>query len=189
MTEELLRDVVPFEDFLAAHKSDNCVIANQSVIEKYLNPAEPSLAYHWENHGFCSYSDGFIWFVNPDDFQDVFNEWFPGKSGYVFARTAFGDLLCWSEDTVWNLSPSYLQTMPYGQFVFRLVERNLTDQDFLNRVLNHKLFQAAFKQLGPIDSNECYGFFPALALGGSGALSTIQKVGLKEHLHFLASLR
>jgi hypothetical protein len=58
----------------------------------------------------------------------------------------------------------------------------------LDDVLDQKLFQKARKKLGPIEYDECYGFEPAIALGGPGTLSTLRRVKLREHLSLLAQL-
>jgi hypothetical protein len=43
-------------------------------------------------------------------------------------------------------------------------------------------------RLGSPERDECYAFASALALGGAGTSDTLQKVKLREHLAFLASL-
>ena len=50
------------------------------------------------------------------------------------------------------------------------------------------LFQPALDHLGPLKSDEMYGFVPALALGGPMELKNLQRVKLIEHLEFLSQL-
>jgi hypothetical protein len=50
------------------------------------------------------------------------------------------------------------------------------------------LFKRAVKKLGIVGPDEIYAFEPALALGGSARLTSLMKVKLEEHLHFLAEL-
>jgi integrase/recombinase XerD len=47
---------------------------------------------------------------------------------------------------------------------------------------------AALPILGPPQRDECYGFHPAIALGGPGAADTWKRVKLREHLALLAQL-
>ena len=55
-----------------------------------------------------------------------------------------------------------------------------TDADFYD--LNDKpLFQRALKKLGRIDVGECYGFVPALALGGSPDIANLKRLKAPEH--------
>ncbi|EGH08166.1 hypothetical protein PSYMP_05689, partial [Pseudomonas amygdali pv. morsprunorum str. M302280] len=44
------------------------------------------------------------------------------------------------------------------------------------------------QKLGPLKSDEMYGFVPALALGGPMELEKLQKVKTIEHLTFLSQL-
>jgi hypothetical protein len=50
------------------------------------------------------------------------------------------------------------------------------------------LFSPTLHELGPLQSDEMYGFVPAIALGGPGTLNTLQKVKSIEHLTFLSQL-
>lgn len=52
---------------------------------------------------------------------------------------------------------------------------------------NHVLAKFLRKN-GALKSGEVYGYFPALALGGSGALDTLKKVQAVEHFTILAQL-
>ncbi|RMU47703.1 hypothetical protein ALP27_05220 [Pseudomonas savastanoi pv. glycinea] len=49
-------------------------------------------------------------------------------------------------------------------------------------------FEPALKNLGQLQSDEMYGFVPALALGGPVELKNLQKVKTTEHLMFLSQL-
>lgn len=59
---------------------------------------------------------------------------------------------------------------------------SIESSDFLG------LFSRARKKLGPLKSDEMYGFVPALMLGGSEALENLEKVNIIEHLTFLSQL-
>lgn len=50
------------------------------------------------------------------------------------------------------------------------------------------LFARTLKKLSELSPGEVYGFFPALAMGGSARLDTLRKVKALEHLAFLAQL-
>ncbi|MOA21998.1 hypothetical protein D3C78_1425230 [compost metagenome] len=49
-------------------------------------------------------------------------------------------------------------------------------------------FKPALEKLGQLNSDEMYGFVPALALGGAMDLRNLQKVKTIEHLEFLSQL-
>jgi hypothetical protein len=50
------------------------------------------------------------------------------------------------------------------------------------------LFARARKKLGVLAAGEMYGFVPALALGGTASVATLEKVAIIEHLDILAQL-
>jgi hypothetical protein len=50
---------------------------------------------------------------------------------------------------------------------------------------NAHQFLSALERLGYCAYDECYGYFPALALGGSEKVENLQKVKLREHLSLL----
>ncbi|WP_259779841.1 DUF1851 domain-containing protein [Aestuariispira ectoiniformans] len=51
------------------------------------------------------------------------------------------------------------------------------------------LFARAKKKLGALEPGECYGFFPALAMGGAPKLENLKRVQALEHFLFLAQLQ
>lgn len=48
------------------------------------------------------------------------------------------------------------------------------------------LFKRAISKLGRLEIGECYGFFPALALGGSPELENLKRVRAPEHFTIIA---
>lgn len=50
------------------------------------------------------------------------------------------------------------------------------------------LFKRALRKLGPLQSDEMYGFEPALTIGGTPNLEHLVKVKMVEHLVFLSQL-
>ncbi|HEL4265803.1 TPA: DUF1851 domain-containing protein [Stenotrophomonas maltophilia] len=68
--------------------------------------------------------------------------------------------------------------------VFRLPEErlDLVDKD------GHPMFDAAVLAQGPLGVGHCYGFFPALGLGGVAQLDSLQVVEAPVHFSILAQL-
>lgn len=111
---------------------------------------------------------------------------------HIIARGAFGDLYFWGEQSGYTLkifapgafatpmSPSIVSLDRAMQFFFG--GRDREENDFGD------LFAPALKKLGPLKSDEMYGFVPALALGGPSTLEHLEKVKAVEHLVLLAQL-
>ncbi len=50
------------------------------------------------------------------------------------------------------------------------------------------MFERATKKLGKLKREECFGFVPALAFGGSNKLDHLRRVRAPEHFQILAGL-
>ena len=61
----------------------------------------------------------------------------------------------------------------------------LDDRDFQEAFLRLSLFDEVKQRLGACKPNECYGFVPALALGGSEEPDTVQRLDWQVHQSLL----
>ena len=169
-------------------------------IARYKNKLPDQLISYWKDQGWCGYGNGIFWTVNPEDYEGVLTQWIE-DSGlnfeddlHVVARSAFGGLYVWGERGGYCLTiSSYLGR--YSRRTSRFTGENV---DFGVRVFFSSmdpkyndvvdLFAPAMEKLGILNSDEIYGFVPALALGGSMDLKYLQKVKVIEHLEFISQL-
>jgi hypothetical protein len=74
-------------------------------IEKWRGKLPDQLLTNWQEEGWCGYANGLFWTVDPDDYEDIVDEWLEDipleqlDAFHVIARTAFGDLYLWGEKT------------------------------------------------------------------------------------------
>ena len=76
------------------------------TINKYKWVLPDELLTIWQNMGYGIYEDGFIQFINPDEYEFVFD--YIDKllePSIVFGVTALGDLLIWEGNNNWTISP------------------------------------------------------------------------------------
>ncbi len=76
------------------------------TINKYKGVLPDELLTIWQNMGYGIYEDGFIQFINPDEYEFVFD--YIDKllePSIVFGVTALGDLLIWEGNNNWTISP------------------------------------------------------------------------------------
>lgn len=171
-----------------------------SSIDRYRGRLPDQLLDYWEQYGWCGYADGLFWTVDPQEYETVLDAWIGATSlkeqdvFHIIARTAFGELYCWGEKTGYALSlfaPGSFCTLSTPmlpdddidfemQLFFGAQSRN--GNDFEGK------FAPALAKLGRLKYDEMYGFLPALALGGSDAVASLQKVKAVPHLVFLAQL-
>lgn len=144
----------------------------------------------WALHGFGSYGDGLIWTPRPSTFADLLPEWtgLSSDRAVVIARFSFGDFAFWFDHRLFfvNVHRGHLEELPGDpEFLF---DEMLCDDVFLDDFLRRQLHEVCTDRLGQVAQDECFGFVPALALGGTEHLDKVRKVKLREHLAMLARI-
>jgi hypothetical protein len=172
-------------------------------IEHWRGKLPNQLLAYWQAYGWCGYAEGLFWTVDPLEYEPVVHAWLEGTryvehdTYHVIARSAFGKLYFWGEQTGCSLSivaadavalPSRDRGPDLDRALrFFLSSRSPGANDFSD-VDGKFLFDRALDKLGRLTHDETYGFVPALALGGPPTLQHLQKVKAVEHLVFLAQL-
>jgi hypothetical protein len=143
----------------------------------------------WLDHGFASYNHGFYWNTDPTEFSDIPHMW-PRLKGsvVVFGRDAFANIYAQTQNGIVQLNPSQDEISDIASRLDMFFLACVTDADFRRSYMYENLFDAALSSQGELVSDECYGFFPALALGGSVDAANVRRVKLKEHLQLLSQL-
>lgn len=158
----------------------------------------------YAEYGRCTLRGGLLQVCHPVDLRGVLalifgaDPDFNHNEFHAFAYSAFGAIHFWSETK--GGGEVELQT---GEVTCRGVTKSLKADA---RIENHfyvpfslsndsldildinenPLFRRAVKKLGPLEIGECYGFFPALALGGSPELDYLKRVRAAEHFAIVA---
>ena len=166
-----------------------------SALDHYQGKLPNRLLDYWQEHGWCGYGGGLFWLVNPQDYEDVVAYWLSGTlfeardTYHLIARSAFGDLYLWGENT-----GSVLTIAAYdGAHSSGDEERDNKIHGLLMWLMTEciyfdDLFEPARERLGTLAADEMYGFVPALMLGGSDSLERLEKLKAVEHLVLLAQL-
>ncbi|EPM61398.1 hypothetical protein A264_07456 [Pseudomonas syringae pv. actinidiae ICMP 19071] len=192
------------EDFAFFLKKFGPAVKRQQVpatsIDRYTKKLPEQLLKYWEDFGWCGYAKGLFWTVDPQDYDDLLKnslagiEAFNSDNYHVIARSAFGELYVWGEKSGYSLSiTSYMSRYSTRNSTFTGSKSDLGVKVFFlsmnPEVINvADLFEPALEKLGRLDSDEMYGFVPAIALGSSMELKNLQKVKVFEHLEFLSQL-
>ncbi|MGF6276056.1 hypothetical protein ABIB38_004463 [Massilia sp. UYP11] len=177
------------------------------AIQKWRGKLPDQLLKYWQAEGWCGYANGLFWTVNPDDYEDLVDEWLADTpleqldSFHAIARTAFGCLYLWGEKTgdsvtvacsinsIIAFSSNLKQEMDDPDFDARVFFSNKSpDHCDLKDESGQPLFERALAKLGPLEPDELYGFEPALVLGGKMRLENLTKLNLDVHLTILRQL-
>ncbi|SHE68437.1 GAD-like domain-containing protein [Pedobacter caeni] len=168
------------------------------TINKYKNLLPGELINIWQTMGFGIFEDGFLQLVNPDEFEFVF-EYIDKllEPSIVFGVTALGDLLIWEGNQNWTISPDEGNRVKLID-VRKCNARILGDMDFLlnftlgdhTAIANKSYFDAKpfleikEKQSKP-EYGQCYGYVPALPLGGKASNNNLQVVDSKSYIQVI----
>ena len=87
----------------------------------------------------------------------------------------------------WDFTEFGVTDTPLAAVLSRLDSRNTYHID-ADRPGYPSLFEEALDLIGPLKLGQCYGFFPALALGGSEKIENVQIVDAKVHFNLLAQM-
>lgn len=194
--------------FLKIHtKSDSDSIDSQKI-EKCRSVYPGEMVNFLRDFGFGNYGNGLIKIVDVDFLSPVVSiifdedQDFRQENVFVYAFSAFGRLYCFdrgrgifvvdllSYEVILSpgfddLSDSDLDAkFPESLFVAKpdLIDPKSAD----GRTL---LYPRAVKALGVPGPDECFGFVPALPLGGARRVSGLKRLKAVEHFSFLAQLQ
>lgn len=180
----------------------------ESAITAWRGRLPDQLLSYWRTEGWCGYANGRLWTVNPDEYEDIVDEWLEDSSieqidsFHAIARSAFGDLYVCGERSgrsaticcpinaisalAKELKPKSVNARDSSIRSF-FGSSTLAGYDYKDES-GQPLFDRALAKLGPLAPDEMYGFEPALVAGGKMRLENLRKVKLDQHLTILRQL-
>ena len=190
----------PMNEFISRNINTYIKTADvpKNIIDKYKGILPEELIYIWEKMGFGIYENGFLQMVNPDEYEFIFE--YVDKllePAIVWGITALGDLLVWEGNENWTIAPDegnrffLLNVRSCKRGVIGDIDATLNtfigreffikDKDFFNS----KVYLDIKDKLPKLNYGECYGYVPALALGGSKSVKNLKVVDAKAYIHLI----
>ncbi|HGY1115964.1 TPA: GAD-like domain-containing protein [Providencia rettgeri] len=177
---------------------------SEEEIDKWRGKLPELLLAYWHNEGRSSYYNGLFTIVDPDDYEDIVDEWLENTyleeidSFHAIAINGFGNIYLCGEKTgqcvVINsvFNTIFVQTKELKrQHTEKSLNISIETLFAFSKIDRHSkegLFEKAVKKFGPLGDNEIFGFEPAIILGGELDIKHIQKVDARIHLSILAQL-
>ncbi|MDG6894094.1 T6SS immunity protein Tdi1 domain-containing protein [Volucribacter amazonae] len=175
-------------------------LADKATIEKYRNMYQGNsyfpeeLLWIWENMGFGIYEDGFLQIVNPDEYDFVFD--YIDKMldpTVVWGITALGDILVWEGNDNWTIAPDEgnrdriinirkLDANPITHSFSDDIDFILSKERLIKEYYEANLYFQIKNKFPKLEYGQCYGYVPALCLGGSKSIKNIKIVDTKAHI-------
>lgn len=183
-------------------------VVPQDVLDTYARKVPQSMISFWEAYGTGIWLQGRFQLCRPDKYQGLLNQIlkndqdFPANECCLLGFSAFGDLLIWNNanyalkvELVHKIADTQhlsakCRTLPPDRAIgSKLSFVDSASYDFFDGAENSKpLFDRALRKLGRLNYGECYGFVPAVGLGGLGILSEAKKMRALEHFSLIAQL-
>jgi hypothetical protein len=144
------------------------------------------------------YARGLVFITEPGTLDEEMTDWLMGHvdGRRSLGRTAFGEILVFRdlraraselgvgdpdrESDVALIDIHYKKMRVLSQDVEGFLDA-LEDPEFQSTYLRKELYEAVRAKVGPPSEGECYGFVPALALGGSEEVGSVQRLDWKVH--------
>lgn len=184
--------------------------ATANTIAKYRGLLPHRLLEYWTEFGFCRFSGGLFWIVNPEHYEHIKDDWLPDNivdksQCHVIARNAFADLYVWSKTHGHIFTIEAVDGRIYQkegdesqiskgeetrviQTFFSLKDKDRLDREDFDFDPEISIFDYALEQYGPLAEDEMFTFEPALFLGGEQSCQNVRKVNLFIQLDILSNL-
>jgi GAD-like protein len=164
------------------------------TINKYKGILPDELLSIWQTMGYGVYEDGFLQLVNPDEYEFVFD--YIDKllePSIVFGITALGDLLIWEGNknkTIASDEGNRVKIINIRSCKSRALDnfRGAIDIFFDDYFIakkdyfDSKAYLDVKDKLPKLQYGQCYGYVPALALGGKASNKNLQVVDAKTYI-------
>lgn len=178
------------------------------ILRAYASRVPQTMLDFWKECGTGLWLDGYFQLCRPDRYQELVNMIlkgdpdFPPEECVLIGFSAFGKLLIWNNKNYY-LSVSLYEKISYANCFSRdfpvlskekaissgLMMIDSKAYDYRERTEKASpLFKRALKKLGSLAYGECYGFIPALKLGGREILDELHKRPALPHFRMVAEL-
>lgn len=186
-----------YEIFLS--KSVNSKITqnvNDKFILQYNDYSYDQLNSLWKEAGLGSYCDGLFKIINPADLKDALNNCYImdyDKSFLPFMCTAFGDVFAYAKNEKLGNYIVFL-SIRYGTYLIlpdnlvALLNKIIFNNSFLKGWFDLSDYSFVKDKIGEIDIDECYGYFPALSMGGSENIDNINIVKMFPYIDMITQM-
>lgn len=190
-----------YEKFLSLNTECARQAVDKAFIAKYANTAPKELVTLWQEVGLGIFCNGVFRIVSPDDYQDFVDTYIEDKDRYFeyslpFMTTAFGDVFVWVKDIFQNREYAIFINVRSGNWsiitsrIDLLFSLYMADEKWLKKFFDLKVtdFSKLTDKLGIPKVDECFGYVPALALGGSKSLKNVQIVKMLPYIEIIAQM-
>lgn len=178
-------NLLSVQEAMSDFKKEGELPAEFIEIFKPLLPEE--MIYVWEKYGLGSFFGGYFRVIDPRAFAGLVEEaFFAGEECVPLMVTALGDVLVWDQEAC------CLELIFCRYGIYKVVDndffRLLGDGSFVERELELVNYKEAVELYGVPDFDECFGYVPLLALGGSESPERLKRCKVREHIYLISQM-
>ncbi len=179
-----------FEEFIKTYgKPEVSILPSEEELSNFKSKLPSDLLEFWQKYGWSSFQGGLLRIIDPSQLQKIVSEDFLNHNKAIpIISTGFGSVFVWYKNYVYLLDVLYGRLMKLGDEVELVFDFSFCKESYRKKVLWSDMFKKAVKKFGSLKMDECFGFVPALQIGGSEKFENIKKVKLPEYLGILANL-
>lgn len=151
----------------------------------------------WRSMGFGIYEEGYLQIVNPEEYNFAFN--YIDKllePTIIWGITAIGDLLLWEGNDNWTIAPdegnraTFLNIRNFkdeviGSEIDVFLDILIDDKYDLIETYKAKPYLSIKDKLPKLKYGQCYGYVPALPLGGKASNKNLKVVDAKNYINII----
>ena len=161
----------------------------EQVLEKYEDKLPSELIGIWKSYGFGSFLNGYMKIINPDDYTGLLERsYYASDISIPIFATAFGDILTFRDKIFVGLinyrkKDCYTLSSRFGRFITQEPTHFL---EFNKPKLQCENYEPAVQMFGKLNYDECFGYVPLLAWGGSEKVENLQKMKILPHIDLMS---
>ena len=162
---------------------------NERIISFYKEKVPNELLEIWKQYGFGSVMNGYLKIINPEDYQHLLDiSYYNTDKCVPIFITAFGDIVIWENNQFLMLLNYRYLTINVVSTNFNLFLKMMSVENYRERYFEYNKYKKILLGKGKIAFDECYGYTPLLALGGSDTIDKIKIVKTHEHIALMTQL-
>ncbi len=171
------------------HDFSTVMEVKEDLINKYKDILPVEIISLWKEKGFGVFYGGYLKVINPDDYISIVRDsYFQGDVSIPIFATAFGDILTWEEDKYVGILKYRYNDNDIISDGFKHFYNIILDKEGASDFFTIDKYKKALKKYGDLKYDECFGYVPLLALGGSESTDNLKKVKIREHIILIAEL-
>ncbi len=161
---------------------------NLKLIDEYKNILPEEIISLWRR-GFGTFYGGYLKTINLNEYKQIVkSSYFLGDKAIPIFATAFGDILTWEEERYVGILKYRFGENDIISDDFEYFYDIISDPDCASDYFTMNKYDMAIQKYGALEYDECFGYFPLLALGGKDSVNNLKKVKIQEHIALIAEM-